>query len=385
MEVRQKPNALYNDNKLKIAAFCINNFAIPTISPHIPIPSIEQILGVARMADAAGFEGLVPIARWKGYLDNQPDHPLNYVMDPFILAGALTQVTSYSTLFTTLNAPTAHPVLIAKQAASIDRLSGGRFAMNIVGGWNRREFAMFDIDLLEHDERYQYLAEWLTVVRALWESPDEVNHDGKYFKIHGALCRPQPVQARIPIMNAGLSPAGRAFAAEHADIAFISLLGNEPEKWKAQVDDYRGYARKHFNRHLQIFSNITVIQRDTVAEAKDFHRHYTQEFRDNEAMDQFLGTLSDESGVKKGTPQFEVMSKIVGAGGGYPIAGDADTVADVLKSLASCGVDGVLINWPDPLEGVARMTRDVFPRLEAAGLRRPFVEICKERQMPKAS
>ncbi len=378
MQVREKKNALYNQNKLKIAAFCINNYAIPTVSPQVTMPTIEEVVTVAKMADTAGFEGLVPICRWKGYIDERPNHPLNYVLDPFVLAGTLAHATSYSTLFTTLNTPTAHPVFVAKQSATIDRLSGGRFAMNIVGGWNRREFKMFGIDLLEHDERYRYMEEWLEVVRALWESAEEVNHKGKYFDVQGALCRPQPVQSRVPIMNAGLSPTGRAFAAQHSDIAFIALLGNEPENWKTQVDEYRKLAREKFDRELQIYTNITVIQRDTTAEAEAFHTHYVDEFRDHDAVNGFLETLGLESGLKPGTPQFEVMSRIVASGSGYPFAGDAKKIADVLTSLSECGLNGVLINWPDPIEGVSRMIRDVFPILEDRGLRLPFTQIAKQ-------
>lgn len=374
MDVRRRKNALDNDNKLKIAAFCTNLFIIPTLSPKVTIPTVEEIIEVARTADAAGFEGLVPISRWKGYLDRRPDHRLHYVLDPFVLAGAFTQCTSYSTIFTTLNAPTAHPVFVAKQGATIDRLSGGRFAMNIVGGWNRREFDMFGIDLLDHGNRYEYLGEWLTVLRALWESPDEVDWEGQFFRLKGALCRPQPVQKRVPIMNAGLSTTGRAFAAKNAEIAFISLLGNSPDVWAQQVSDYRLLARESNNPDMGVYTNITVIQKDTVAEAKEFYHHYCEEYRDHEAVESFLNTLSTESGLKAGTPQFEVMSRIVATGGGYPIVGDADTVSDTLITLANCGLDGVLINWPDPLDGVKRTIRDVFPRLEEAGLRKSFAQ-----------
>ena len=202
MEVRRIANPLFNDNKLKLAVFCTNNSAIPTLAPEIGMPSIEDILTLGRRADEAGFEGLVPIARWKGYLDGRPDHKLNYVLDPFVLAGTLAQTTRYSALFTTTHAPTMHPIVVAKQAATIDRLSGGRFAMNIVGGWNRREFEMFGIDLLPHDERYDYLAEWLDIIRSLWTSNEEVNFDTRFFKIKGALSRPTPVQSPPPIMNA---------------------------------------------------------------------------------------------------------------------------------------------------------------------------------------
>lgn len=378
MDVRGKKNALHNDNKLKIAAFCTNIFIVPTLSPKVPMPSVEDIMEVARTADAAGFEGLVPISRWKGYLDRHPDHRLHYVLDPFVLGGAFAACTSYSTIFTTLNAPTAHPVFVAKQGATLDRISGGRFAMNIVGGWNRREFDMFGIDLLDHERRYEYLGEWLAVLRALWETPDEVDWDGAFFKLKGALCRPQPVQKRIPIMNAGLSSTGRAFAARNAEIAFISLLGNSPEVWKQQVADYKALARQSGNPGMQVYTNITVTQKDSVAEAQDFYRHVCEEYRDREAVDSFLHTLSIESGLKAGTPQFEVMTRIVSSGGGFPVIGDADTVSDFLITLADCGLEGVLINWADPLEGVSRTARDIFPRLEAAGLRRAFSEIQAE-------
>jgi len=372
MDVRRRANPLFNDNKLKLAVFCTNNFAIPTLAPEIGIPTVEDVIALAQRADAAGFEGLVPIARWKGYLDGQPDHRLNYVLDPFILAGALAQATRYSALFTTTHAPTMHPIVIAKQGATIDRLSGGRFVMNVVGGWNRREFEMFGIDLLPHDERYDYLTDWLNIIRALWTSPEEVNFTSPYFNVKAALCRPQPVQSPIPIMNAGLSPAGRAFATEQADIAFISILDHTPDIWKAQVAEYRRQAREDYGRHIQVYTNITLVQRETMAEAADFQHHYMETHRDVEAVDSFMATLAIESGLPRDTPQFEVMRRIVASGSGYPVAGDAAHVCEILIQLSEAGLDGVLINWPDPLNGVASMVRDVFPVLERAGLRRPF-------------
>lgn len=372
MDVRRRANPLYNDNKLKLAVFCTNNFAIPTLAPDIGMPTVEDVLDLAQRADRAGFEGLVPIARWKGYLDDRPDHRLNYVLDPFILAGALAQATRYSALFTTTHAPTMHPIVVAKQGATIDRLSGGRFAMNIVGGWNRREFEMFGIDLLPHDERYDYLTDWLAIVRALWTSPEEVNFTSPYFDVRSAICRPQPVQSPLPVMNAGLSSAGRQFAAEHADIAFMSILDHTPDLWKKQVDEYRELARKNFGRDIQVFTNITLVQRGSMAEAEEFQHHYMERHRDVEAVDSFMNTLAAESGLPKDTPQFEVMRRIVASGSGYPVAGDAAHVSDFLIQLSQAGLDGVLINWPDPLNGVTSMVRDVFPTLERAGVRHPF-------------
>ena len=85
-----------------------------------------------------------------------------------------------------------------------------------------------------------------------------------------------------------------------------------------------------------------------------------------------MHSLATESGLPKDSPQFDVMRRIVASGSGYPVAGDARHVANVLMELSAAGIDGVLINWPDPLNGIETMVRDVFPILERAGLRRPF-------------
>jgi FMNH2-dependent dimethyl sulfone monooxygenase len=153
-------NPIFNDNKLKLGTFCTNTVPNMTFLPERRDPTWANTLAGARLADEAGLEAVVPIARWKGYLDDRPDHIANVVFDVFTWAAGLAQATRYSSIFATSHAPTMHPLLVAKQCATIDAISGGRCSLNIVGGWNRREFDMFGIDLMEHDQRYVYLEEW---------------------------------------------------------------------------------------------------------------------------------------------------------------------------------------------------------------------------------
>ena len=154
-------NPIFNDNKLKLGTFCTNTIANMTFVPEVLYPTWQNTLTAALVADKAGLEAIVPIARWKGYLDGKPNHPTNDVLDVFAWAAAMAQATEHTCVFATSHAPTMHPLLVARQCATIDAISGGRFALNVVGGWNRREFDMFGIDLMEHDQRYVYLEEWL--------------------------------------------------------------------------------------------------------------------------------------------------------------------------------------------------------------------------------
>jgi alkanesulfonate monooxygenase SsuD/methylene tetrahydromethanopterin reductase-like flavin-dependent oxidoreductase (luciferase family) len=65
---------------------------------------------------------------------------------------------------------------------------------------------------------------------------------------------------------------------------------------------------------------------------------------------------------------------MAGSGGGFPLTGSAERIAERLEMLADCGLDGILLTWVDPLDGIGRFTRDVLPLMEQAGLRVPFTD-----------
>ncbi|HEX4076116.1 MAG TPA: LLM class flavin-dependent oxidoreductase, partial [Candidatus Acidoferrales bacterium] len=279
-------NPIFNDNKLKLGTFCTNTIANMTSVPELLQPTWANTLTAARLADEAGLEAVVPIARWKGYLDGRPEHQTNSVLDVFAWAAAMAQATRYTAVFATSHAPTMHPLMVARMASTIDAISGGRFALNVVGGWNRREFEMFGIELLEHDERYVYLEEWLQIIRKLWMDPAEFDYESKNFHMKNAISRPQPMQkGGIPIMNAALSPVGMRFSAKHSQIGLISPHGEKPEDWRAQVEDYKRMAREEFGREIQLWTNVSVVQRETQKAAEDYLHRYAEEYLDNEVMD----------------------------------------------------------------------------------------------------
>ncbi len=366
-------NPIFNGNRLKLGTFCTNTIPNMTFAPEMLRPTWENALAMARVADRAGLEAIVPIARWKGYLDGRPDHPSNEVLDPFCWAAGVAQATRYSAIFATSHAPTAHPLVVARQAATIDHISGGRFTLNIVGGWNRREFDMFGIQLREHEDRYVYLEEWLKILRRLWMDPGEFDYESPQFRLRKAISRPQPIQpGGIPIMNAGMSPTGMRFSAKNSQVGLISPRGNRPEDWRPQVDAYKRMAREEFGREIQLWTNVSVVQRETQAEAEDYLRRYSEEYLDTEVIDSIMLEMSKENDIPLGSERSAFMRRRMAIGAGHPVIGSAQRIAEELESISRVGIDGVIMTWVDYVNGVKRLVRHVLPLLEQAGLRKPL-------------
>ena len=326
------------------------------------------------MADRAGYEAIVPYARWKGYVDNAPSHPSAIVMDPFTWAAGIAQATSYSAVFSTSHAPTIHPLLAAKQGATVDLISGGRFGLNVVGGWNKPELEMFGAPLKEHDKRYDHLAEWLAIVERLWRDEAEFDFEGEFFRVVRGMSMPKPLQQpRPPIMNAGGSDRGRRFACEHADMCFIILKSEKPEACAAEIASYKRTARETFGRDVQVWTHTFVVQRDTQAEADAYLQRYAVEFEDTPSVEGWLSKQAEQTRMMPEAALRAMRLRFAAGAGGFPLVGTAEVLADRLHMLSDAGLDGVLLTWVDYVDGMNRFNADVLPLLERRRLRRPFV------------
>jgi len=99
--------------------------------------------------------------------------------------------------------------MAAKALSTIDHISGGRAAMNVVAGWMQKEMNMFGADSLDHDARYAYADEWMEIVARLWTQEEIFDFSGVHLRVKEGYQQPKSVQTpRPPVMNAGLSPAG---------------------------------------------------------------------------------------------------------------------------------------------------------------------------------
>ena len=325
------------------------------------------------MADAAGFEAIVAYARWKGYIPGRPDHPSGVVLDPFTWCAGIAQATRHAAVMATSHAPTVHPIVVAKQSATIDIISGGRFGLNVVGGWNKPELEMFGAPLREHDARYDQLGEWLALVRRLWAEPDEFDHDGPFFRVERAASMPKPVQRPgPPIMNAGGSDRGMRFACEHADLCFVILTGDEPEGWRTQIDAYKRTARDGFGRTVQVWTYAPCIQRPTQDAAEAYLHHYAVEMEDTESLDAWSAGLAAQTRIVSPGQMAAFRKRFAAGAGGTILVGTAERIADRMQAMAEAGLDGILLTWVDFVDGLARFAESVLPILERRGLRAAF-------------
>ncbi|MDL5158258.1 LLM class flavin-dependent oxidoreductase [Actinomycetospora termitidis] len=368
-------NPLFNDNALKLGLFCTNGTgASQTLVPEAPDTSWARSLRTARAADRAGLEAVVPFARWKGYPEGRPEHRSGRVLEPFTWAAGIAAATENIGVFATSHAPTLHPIVAAKQAATVDHISGGRFALNVVGGWNRPELEMFGAPMREHDERYDHLAEWLEVIRRLWAETDEFDFHGRFFDVVGGVSQPKPVQPTIPIMNAGGSPRGMRFAAEHADLCFVIVQAEDEAGIRRQVESYQEMAREQFGREVRLWTHTVVVQRDTQAEAEAYLQRFSAEFEDVESVDAWMRLQGANTQLMPPEVMAMMRQRFAAGAGGFPLVGTAERIAERLEMLSAAGIEGALLTWVDYDAGLDAFTHEVLPRLERAGLRAPVAD-----------
>jgi alkanesulfonate monooxygenase SsuD/methylene tetrahydromethanopterin reductase-like flavin-dependent oxidoreductase (luciferase family) len=260
--------------------------------------------------------------------------------------------------------------MAAKQATTVDHISGGRFALNIVTGWHRPEIEMFGAPQLPHDDRYAMAAEWLDIIKRLWTEDAAFDYEGRFYKVTGATLFPKPVQRPHPvIMNAGGSETGRHFAARYCDVAFVIPDAHDFDSLKARSDHYRSLAREEYGRELQVWTYCYVVQGDTEADAQRYFEHYVHEKGDWDAVENLVSTM----GVNAQTLPPEVLEQLkvhfIGGWGGMPLIGTAEQVVDKLDMLVRAGFDGVLLSWPRYVDDCARFQAETHPLLEQAGLR----------------
>ena len=161
-------NPLFNDRKLKMGTFCTNlsyGCAASTIEGTLRATWPETV-ALAELADKMEFEALVPVGRWLGFGGKTNFNGAGF--ECYSWAAGISGVNKTASIFATSHVPTVHPVFAAKQAATIDHISGGRFTLNVVTGWYGTEFRLFGIDVPDHDRRYDMATEWVEIIRRLW-------------------------------------------------------------------------------------------------------------------------------------------------------------------------------------------------------------------------
>lgn len=353
-------------NKFKLGVFasnCSGGLAM-TKAPERWVPSWENNLALARLAESIGMEFMLPVARWHGY-GGETDTE-GTALETLTWATGLLGGTREIVVFGTVHAPLINPIFAAKQCVTADHIGFGRFGLNIVSGWSESEFRMFGVPLREHDERYAYTEEWLTILRRVWEESEPFDFSGRYFDLKGVLSRPKPWGGGRPLLlSAGSSPAGRAFAARHADCLFMAFI--EIDTLADQLAALRTMAGA---RRIGVFSSGHIVCRPTQREAEEYHRYIVHDMGDWDAVDNLLKVRGQQRSVP--TEQLaKVRESLVSGLGTYLIVGSPDHVTDVFRRMSAAGLDGVALGYVNYLNELPLMRDEVIPRMERIGLRTP--------------
>ena len=183
------------------------------------------------------FEAIVPIGRWRG-VGGETD-PCRDCFESMTFCRRHGRADQ--TPVGLCNGARSHPSPgDGGQAGDDDRSHQRRPLHHEHRRWleTRARWRCFGGKMLPHDERYTFAAEWITLMKKLWTAQEPLDFDGKYFHLKDAFLRPQPIATYPALMSAGASPAGRAFAAEHCDIAFTAFNERDPKSMRERLDSY---------------------------------------------------------------------------------------------------------------------------------------------------
>lgn len=347
-------------------------------------------------------------------------HYANARLEPLTLLSALAAVTRHIGLIGTASSSYSEPFNIARTFASLDHISKGRAAWNVVTSAMDEEALNFGRDgNIEHANRYGRAAEYLDVVTALWDSweddalridkdsgffadPDRVhhiNHHGPNFRVRGPLNVPRPPQGHPLIVQAGSSEAGRNLAAVHADVQFaIIRTVEEGRHYRADMDARlarHGRAPDSF----RILGGVLPVVAGSRAEAQERGEALEALMLDRVGIDLLsswagtdlsaypadgpLPTLPDETTFNGGRTSLnrvkdwvgqnlsirQIARRLANTGAMPTVAGTATDVADQLETLFAAGaLDGYNLMFPLLPDDWTAFAESVVPELQRRGL-----------------
>ncbi|MDH4148455.1 MAG: LLM class flavin-dependent oxidoreductase [Acidimicrobiia bacterium] len=188
-----------------------------------------------RRAEELGVDHLLVAQRWWG--TGAEIEGSSY--DCLAMTAWYASITERIGLITAIHPGFFLPAPIAKWAATIDRLTEGRWAINLTTGWHLQEFAMFGVDEPGHDRRYDRSREFLDVLRLAWTG-EQVDYAGEFYRVDGLRIDPPPWSPALTVFQGGQSDAARDLAATHSDWMFLN--GGPLDKLAGIIEDVRSRA-----------------------------------------------------------------------------------------------------------------------------------------------
>ena len=347
------------------------------------------------------------------------------VNDPMMLVSAMAHATEHLGFGITCSTTFEHPYPFARRMSTLDHLTKGRIAWNIVTSYLESGTKNIDIgDKFQHSERYAIADEYMEVCYKLWEGsweeeavqrdkdrgiftdPDKVHgieHHGKYFDVPGIhLC--EPSHQRTPVLyQAGGSPTGRKFAAKHAECTFVSgpaqgpiasyvkdlrklaeYEGRDPESIKifalmtpivgrTEEEAWRKY--DDLTKYISYDGALALVGGWTGIDFSGYHPDDEIEYIETNAIKSWLKMLTASKPDKKWTVR--ELANFVGVGGMGPVAvGTPEQIADTLEMwVEETDIDGFNLAYALAPGTFKDFVELVTPELQRRGvLKKEYVE-----------
>ena len=374
--------AYFGDNRFKFGLFGCNCAGGMTLSsaPERWRAEWDEIDAVYRLADAAGIEFLLPIAKWHGLGGDADTWGRSY--ETFTHSAAAGAITRHIGVFVTAHVPIITPAFAAKAITTIDHVTHGRVGLNIVCGWNPDEFGLHGV-VIDGQRRYDQGMEWYRVYAKMLEGGAPFDFKGEFYDLVNVATNPLPLQKpRPPIMSAGSSGTGRQFAAIAADMLFTAIP--DLEQAPRIVREVKSDAKSH-GRETDVFIQTQMVCRPTRQEAEDYYYYFAEEHADRDALAYFRkqrGTTLSKNATVADVPYFHApktrFTLATGKNysgifpGTYSLVGTPDDIVAELLKLSATGISGSTLIFLNYLTEMPYFVQEVLPRMERAGLRRPF-------------
>ena len=296
------------------------------------------------MAEASGFSGL-----YRSDHFTMPDPPDEDSLECLVSLAYLADHSS-RVRFGPLVAPLSFrdPVMLARQAAALDDLSGGRMVLGIGTGWIEREHSLFGYELGDLQTRFARLEEGLEVITRLFKSDEAVSYEGQYYRLREAVLLPRPQrEGGPPILIGGSGPERTPeLAARFADV--WNGIFMVPDTFRERSAALDILLSKHGRRPRDVKRTLASLcffgrTEDDLERRVQLAREWDEELA-GLPLEDTLETLRTEWGA---------------------IAGSPEVAIEQIRAYEQAGVEELMLEWfpADDVEGAKAFATDVLSRL----------------------
>jgi len=285
-------------------------------------------------------------------------------LEAWSTAAALAAVTDSIEIMVAVR-PTFHqPALLAKKAANIDHISGGRLSLNVVSSWWATEAKKYGVDFDRHDERYARTEEWIAIVDGVWKEPT-FTYEGRFYTVEETVLEPKPVQTPRPTLYAGgESPAGKDTISRTCD-AWLTH-GDPPDVIAPKVREMEARREALGRPPMRYGAAGYAVVRDTEAEAEAEVARITDVRQSAAGYANYQDWIENtELERRMSIEDYSVSNRGLRSG----LVGTPEQVAERILEFEEAGLGLLLLQFSPQLEEMERFAEQVIPRVREASAR----------------